>query len=203
MAITSINITQDNFIGDSNLLAVHSPIIFIITANFTGSAPEILYCKVLDNLDDELGVFKCIPYLDVLATSRQFLFIADGILKGFMEPFDDFVQTSGSVEYCPGFTKEFTLRFYGDPSYIITELPIVAIHASRQFGESVNTEDIFNNEARTYIFLENKQGYVYFYNSDEANVIGTNPGTASDVFVQSAGNPFTNSEGDKFTGLGN
>lgn len=182
MSITAIDIVQSNVTNDSNLMSVHSPLVFIVNATFTGSPPELLYCSVFNSDAEVLGLFKCIPYQDILSTIRQFIFVADSILRGFMEDFNDFVQSSGSIEYCDGITKEFTLKFW-EPMYFDVELDIVALHCVRQFGDDPNAENIFENEAQTYIGIENKPVYLYFYNDDTSNIISTDPGLPESILL--------------------
>lgn len=200
MAITAVNISQDNIQDESNLVAVHSPLIFLVNADYTGAAPEVLYCDVYDSDDVLLGRFKCIPYVDLTSTLRQFMFIADSILRGFMESFDDEVQSGGSIEYVDNITKEFTLEFLDTTEAFTDTVDIVACHAVRQFGEDPNMETIFWNEAKTYYGYENKPVYVYIYNDNIGNIVGTTPGETGfeyaldyddEIFTDAVDDPFT------------
>jgi hypothetical protein len=175
MAITAVNIAQNNIVGDSNLMAVHSPLIFLINASYSGASPENFYCKVYDEDDTLLGTFKCIPYLDILATLRQFMFIADSILRGFMYDFSDELQSAGSLEHIEDMTKIFKLEFGDFVTAFTDEITIVALHSNRQFGEDINQTEIFNNEDKTYYGYEGKPVYMYIYNDSEANSITTVP----------------------------
>jgi len=175
MAITGIDIYQDNKVGDSDLMAAHSPLTFLIDVTYTGAVPDVLYCDLYDETPTLLATFKCIPYQDLLATERRFLFIADSIIRGYMESFDDFVQSENSLVYVDGITKVFELKFR-DPDAGVSDESILftAIQASRQFGENPNLTDIFNNESQTYLAPLDGIVYVYFYNDDADAVLGIN-----------------------------
>ena len=203
MSISAYDMVQDNITNDSNLVSVHNPLVFKINVTYSSTAPEILYCKIYDDSSTLLGTFKCIPWQDILATVRQFIFVADGILRGLMDDFDDFQQSSGSIQYCDGMTKFFNIQFADFVTPIDSaEVDIVAIHAVRQFGSDQNAEDIFLNEAKTYIGAENKPVYAYFYNDDEANTVSINPGGGNDRFVDYDGSPFVDTDSNNFVGIG-
>ena len=180
MAITSIDIYQGNT-ENGNLISVHNPVSFIVTATYSATAPTLLYCDIYNADSELLGRYKCIPYVDVSGTQRQFIFIADIILRGFMDQYNDFVQSANIIEYCDGFTKEFNLIFTDDT--VSEELNIVVLHSARQFSQTVENTEVFNNEPLTYIGVEGEATYVYFYNDNETNVIGNNPGGSDDLVL--------------------
>lgn len=175
MAITNISIHEDNKVGDSDLLAVQSPLAFLVDVTYTGAIPDVLYCDVYDEDSVLLSTFKCIPYQDLLETERRFIFIADSILRGYMDVFDDFVQTVGSFVYVDGITKIFELKFR-DPDEGVPDESIIftAIHASKEFGENPNLSEIFNNESQSYLAPKDGVVYVYFYNDDTSNQVSVN-----------------------------
>jgi len=170
MAITSIESYQSNFTTD-NILSVHNPLSFIVNVSYTGNAPDVLFCDVYDKDDVLLSRFRCIPYLDVSASIRQFLFKSDGVFRGFMDDLDDVIQTSGTLLEIVSMTKEFKLDFTDDSESL--EIEIVAMHSSRQFSESPNLTGI--NESKTYCGTEGDPVYVYYYNSDEGDNISNIP----------------------------
>lgn len=186
MAITGISISQDNKVGDSDLLATQSPLVFLVDVTYTGLIPDVLYCDIYDKDSELLSTFKCIPYKDLLPTIRQFMFIADGILRGYMEDFNDFVQTENSLEYVEDITKIFELKFR-DPDAGVTDesITFTAIHAIRQFGENPNLSEIYNNDHDTYIAAKGKPCYVYFYNNNESNVLSIGSAGSTVKFVVS------------------
>ena len=61
MSITTISISQDNKVDESNLMAVQSPLIFLIDVTYSGDPPDILYCDLQDEDSVLLNTFKCIP----------------------------------------------------------------------------------------------------------------------------------------------
>jgi hypothetical protein len=202
MPVSSIDMVQTNITGVSNLMCVHNPLVFIFNATYSGTAPNLIYCRVYDIDDVLLGTYKCIPYAEVSGTIRQFIFIADSILRGLMDEFDDFVQTSGSLVHCEGFSKFFRLNFYVQYE-TETDLEIVALHGSRQYGDDPNAENIFENEAQTYITAEDKPVYMYIYNDDEDNVIGDDPGNLDEVILDYDDEEFADFDDELFTAITN
>jgi len=176
--ISLLEIYQENNIGSINLMAVHSPLIYLIDATFTGDAPDFIYCEVYDgtvSTGELLGEFRCIPYKDISSTKRRFLFIADSILRGYMDSFEDFEQTNDTLVYVENIVKRFTLNF-ADPDENATavESSIQGMNGVSQFGESPCKEDIYNNEDEMVVAVIGKPCYIYFYNNDKANVLDIN-----------------------------
>jgi hypothetical protein len=178
--VSQIELVQSNVYPGSNLICVHNPIVFIANATYSGEPPNTLDCIIKDENEVTLGTYKCIPWLDIGATTRQFIFVADQILRGFMGSFDDFIQSDGSLEYCEGFTKKFHIYFNKYQEVISVGMYIVALQGVRQFGDDLNAIEIFNNVAKTYIGAANKPVYVYCYNDNIANDISINPGSNLD-----------------------
>jgi len=173
MAISTLTIFQDNKVGDSNLMPIHSPLIFLVDAEYTGADPYFIYCKIYNDDDQLLGIFKCIPYKDLTTAKRRFMFIADTVLQGYMEDFEDTEQSESSFIHIENITKVFKIEFTdpeenADP----VEINITTIHGIRQFGNAPNLNEIFNNETETIFAYKNKPCYVYFFNDNEDNVIG-------------------------------
>lgn len=174
MAVTLLTVIQDNkVISGSDLLCVHSPLIFIIDAEYTGTAPDAIYVKVQDvPAYTLLGTYKLIPYLDTSSTHRQFIFIADAIIRGLMEDFPDFVQSGQSLVPVADIIKKFSLVFIDTLEAVMgLEVIFMALCATRQFGDNPNAIEIFNNDVDTYHGAVNKPVYVYFYNDLATNVI--------------------------------
>ena len=172
MAILTLTISQNNKVGSSDLMAVHSPLIFLVDVEYSGTDPYFIYVDIYDIDDALLGTFKCIPYLDLLPTIRQFMFIADSVLRGYMDLFNDQIQTNNSFIHIPAITKVFKLVFR-DPDGVATdaETTITAIHAASQFGENQNLSSIYLNETQEYLCGVNLPVYVYFYNDSELNTV--------------------------------
>jgi hypothetical protein len=180
MPVSSIDLIESNYTGNSNLICIHNPVIFIVQANYIGAAPEYLEALLYDEDDVLLGTFRCIPYLDVTTTSRQFIFVADQIMRGYMGNFDDVLQTGGSLEYIEDRTKVFKLRFQKYMEAITGEYVVVALHGVRQFGDDQNAVSIYNNEPQVYYGAEDMPVYVYFYNNDPDAYISMTIGGGSD-----------------------
>jgi hypothetical protein len=176
MSITSVNISQSNITDNCNLVSVHNPLIFLVDVAYNSAVPELLKVDLLDNEDTLLETFACIPYLDTTGL-RQFAFIANDILKGYMGSFNDFVSAEKVLEYCEGITSEFKLKFY-DPAddTIKDEVSFVAMHSARQYGDTPYLESIYLNENETYIAGAKMPVYVYIYNNNTENVITVNTG---------------------------
>lgn len=179
MSITSITIAQDNKVGASDLLPIHSPLVFLADAEYTGEYPTSIFVDVIAD-GDVIDTFRAIPYRDLLANLRQFAFVATDVLKTILGPLDDFFQPMESLAYVNGFTKVVTLRFY-DPGNEATmdEVTVTLCHGAVQFGQQPNLESIYINEAQTYFGPDNKLVYVYFYNDDPNNILtidNENPG---------------------------
>lgn len=176
MAITSVTIVQDNIVDSVNLLSVHNPLVFLVDAAYAGSIPQGLNVGVYDSSDTLLDTFACIPYSDSTGV-RQFAFLANDILKGYMGQIEDFVSAEKVIEYVAGITSVFKLVFY-DPDVPETfdEVTFVAMHASRQISETPYLESIFTNQPETYYTGSNMPTYVYFYNDNELNIITVGSG---------------------------
>lgn len=168
MAITSITVIQDNKVDSKPLLSIHNPLVFIVEANYTSTAPDLLYVSESVNS----GVYSCIPYSDPQAGKRQFMFIADEIIRGLMGEFDDTVQADSSNELRANKTLDVTLTFY-DPTTPATNCTIdfIAIHGTRQFGENPCLEEIYDNEDENYVGVVGSPCYCYFFNDNASNVI--------------------------------
>lgn len=171
MAITGLTIIKSNVTSESNLVAVHSPLSFIVEATYTGAAPDIGTVTAGIYSDGELlGSFRCNVLKDVIPGIRQFYFRADAILRGYMEDFNDFVQGENSFVPVDYITKEFKIIFAVNGVTPLPEVEFVACHGARQFGESENMEDIATNQENTYLAVKGEPVYVYFFNGDDALV---------------------------------
>lgn len=171
MAITSVTISQNNFIGSSDLLPVHSTLVFIADVAYSGAVPDVLYVDISD-VGGVLETYRAIPYKDPLSTLRQFAFIANDVIKGLMGGFDDELQLNESLVYIEDITKTLILKFY-DPDDEDTNDTLIAtfIHGAAQFGENPNFDSIYDNDSDTYLVPSGSFAYLYFYNEAEANVL--------------------------------
>lgn len=178
MAITNIAIYQDNKVGGSNLVPIHSPAIFIVSVTYTDTAPTSIFVQLLDSNSQILGTYRAVPLEDVSTSIRRFMFIANEIVKSLMGDFNDQFQALESFVYIPNVTKQITLKFY-DPQHteVNASTTIDFIHGASQIGEYPNKPNVFNNSADTYFALKDTFCYVYFYNDNVNNVINVVPPT--------------------------
>lgn len=170
MAISAITIEQDNKVGNSDLLPVHSPLVFIVNVAYDGISPTVIYTDVeVDGLVVE--TFKMIPYKDPLETLRQFCFVSNDVIKGLMDPFDDTFQTMESLVHIPEITKRCKLTFYEpeNKATMFAETTVTFAHGAVQFGDEPNLRAIYQSDTNTYLGAVGEIVYVYFYNEDPAN----------------------------------
>jgi hypothetical protein len=201
MAITGIAITQDNVVNGSNLEPIHSDLIFIADITYTGDTPDVIHVEVRDDADILLDTYKAIPYKDLLATVRQFVFIANEPLKSLMESFDDFFQLNETLIFVEDITKIFKIRFL-DPDTPATfdEIKVDIVHGASQFGENPNLDSQFNNESDIYYAAEDGIVYVYFYNDDPANTVDVDDSVLTEGNAQDFDNAiFTDFDDEIFT----
>ena len=185
MAINSITISQDNIYDNSKLLPIHSPLIFLVDVDYTGAAPTEVFVDLTTITEGLIGSYRCVPFKDLLSTVRQFAFVANDIIKGFMDDYDDIFQLNESFIPIPEITKTINLKFY-DPDTPATsdENTFTFIHGAAQFGETPNLTAIHNNENDTYYCALNDIVYVYFYNDNEGNTITIGDGNLTVDFAQ-------------------
>jgi hypothetical protein len=171
MSVTSLTLSQENTKLGIDLLSVHNPLSFIVDAVWTGTAPVECKCNIYDNENALLGTFFCIPYKDVLNT-RQFIFIADGIFKAYMDSFDDITSPEKVVHDIPQMTKFFKLVF--ETEGVQTETSFVGAHAVQQFGQTPQMENVYNNAPMRFIGCQDKPIYIYFYNTIDGAGVSVN-----------------------------
>ena len=111
MAITAVEIVQTNIVGDCDLLAIHSPLIFLANATYNTAPPDNLYLFIYDKDDVLLGSYKSLPNRDISPTVRQFRFRADQVLRQWLRPMEDFTQADNTLIEVPDMTKQFKIKF--------------------------------------------------------------------------------------------
>lgn len=111
MAITAVDIVQDNITGGCDLLNIASPLVFLVDATYNTAPPDNLYARLYDSSDVLLGTYRCMPYKDMSGTVRRFAFAADEILRQYLPPIDDFTQSGNTLEFISAMTKHFKLKF--------------------------------------------------------------------------------------------
>ena len=115
MAITAVEIVQTNIVGDCDLLAIHSPLIFLANATYNTAPPDNLYLFIYDKDDVLLGSYKSLPNRDISPTVRQFRFRADQVLRQWLRPIEDFTQADNTLVEVPDMTKQFKIKFSNLP----------------------------------------------------------------------------------------
>lgn len=192
MAITSIDITQDNVTGGSNLLAVQSPVTFLAEAAWTTAAPDSINVEILDPDDNLIDTYKAIPYSDASGV-RTFAFQASLAIRSILGSFDDFEQDADTWAYCEGLTGRYKIKFV-DPDTPATydEVLIDFAHAARQFGQGCNLLDQFGNDFDFYLAPKDGVAYVYFYVSNAGATVKV------EEYTEDSGAIENNFEGDLF-----
>ena len=179
MAITDITLvtTESNY-----PIAVHSPFYIIWQAVYSGAVPTSLTVEISeDGITYETG-FKAIPYLDPLATVRQFMFRCDAIVRGFMTEFEDVPQSENSLLFLDDFSKKLWIRAKDDTGLIVSEFEGVFLAGVRQFGTNEVMSDI--NENKDYIAAKAMPCYLYFFNDNASNVITVGQSTLQLVIAE-------------------
>jgi hypothetical protein len=184
MAITGVTINQNNFVGSSDLLPVHSTLVFLVDVNYSGAVPDVLLVDISDD-SGVLATYRAIPYKDPLSTQRQFAFVANDVIKGLMGEFDDELQLNETLVYVEDITKTLDLKFY-DPDNETTNDQVTAtfIHGAAQFGENPNFDAIYNNETDTYLVPSGSFAYVYSYNESEGNTLTIGDANLQEVVAE-------------------
>ena len=169
---SKIDIVQNNVTELTNLLSVHNPISFLANVTYVGQAPEHITVFLSDENNNELGTFSAIPYKDINANTRQFIFIADKIVRSYLNEFYDYRSELNVLEFVPNITKVMNIWFIDDYTGTYDFCKFVACHASRQFGENQNMIDIEKNQDKhTYIATVGEVVYCYYYSAREGDGI--------------------------------
>jgi len=175
MSITTLQIIQDNKSGNSDLIPAHSPISFIVRAQFTGTTPETLNIKLIDDDGNILDSLNAIPYRDLSSNVRDFIFIASKLIISFLPKFDDILEPLESFEFVENIIKNITIRFEDiENENMFVEIPLNFCNAVKQTGEFPNLIEQFNNLPDIYFCPSGFFCYVYFYNDNELNNIEIN-----------------------------
>lgn len=205
MPVSDVTIYQDNISGAVNIMAVHSPLVFLIDVTYTGAAPTLLCDVTIDGVNpiSEDATFQCVFHSDQSPTVRRFMFRADSLLRGFMEDFEDFVQTAEAVSEVYKTKQDFTLVFYDSLEAASDSLDIIAFAARRQFGQTPAITEIYNNQDALYIAGQDKPVYVYFFNSQsEGTDVTVTDGTTTYHLVSGGKEVILNEDLDAWDGSG-
>ncbi len=173
MAITSITITQDNIVNGSNLVPIHSPVVFLAEVVYTGlTPPDFLYIDILDKDSNLLDTVKSFKESDQSSTISTYSFIANDFVKSVMPDFGDFDQTNDTLVYCENMTKQLYVKFY-DPDTPATNDSVLIdfAHAVKQLGNYPNLEEVFYNFSNTFYAKKDSNVYSYYYNRTVGTII--------------------------------
>lgn len=206
MPVSDVTITQDNIVDSVNIFGVHSPLIFIIDVTYTGAAPTLLCDVTVDGVNpiSEDATFQCVYHSDLTPTVRRFMFRADSLLRGFMEDFEDFVQTAEAVSEVFKTKQNFTLVFYDEDETYSDSVAIIAFAARRQFGQTPAISEIYNNQDTLYIAGQDKTVYVYFFNSEaDGEDVTITDGTTTYHLATGGKEVILNEDLDTWAGTGN
>lgn len=172
MAVTSIEIVQDNVIGDVNLMAAHNPLVFIARATWDTEAPEEIFAYVIYDIYANADKYRAIFYQDYSETERDFLFIADEPIRKRLEDVEEYDQSVNQIISVINLSEEITIRF--DIELIIADdVDIEACNIARDFENEngATLVDLYNNESLYYVGAIGKDLYLYWYNNNAGNTI--------------------------------
>lgn len=166
MAITAIEIIQDNLVNGCELLSVHNPLVFIARATFTGDKPDYLYVNI------NSVQYKAIYLRDESLTERDFYFIADEVLRKELGKIEDINQTTDTILSISNLSKELTIEF-SDGDLITDSVTFTAVNGARDFESLTGAEMVAecDNESKYYIAAVGEKYYLYWYNDDANNDI--------------------------------
>lgn len=177
MSLAISEIVQSNISDSSDVISIHNPIVYIVTCEYIGedtpeSIPVYIYSLNRTSQEYELkGTYKAMPYNDVDSTHRQFIFVANQILRGYMSSFDDYCINGDVVSYHGEMSVDFRINFIN----LTWGIEFTALHAVRQIGENQNLTDVYSNDAgNVYYTGVGMPVYVYYWNYDENAEINDN-----------------------------
>ena len=193
--MATISIIQDNKIDGWELLSCHNPLCFIAEVDYDGLTPDFIDVELLSG-STSIAKMKAISFKDSAPKSRQFIFIADAIIRGAMPDFNDEVQGSNTLIHIENITKEFQIVFtYED---LTASTSFVACNASSQFGDEFGACLKNINLPTTYTAGEGGVVYIYMYNWDENNVITMDTNIQTGYALNSNLDIFTDSNNNRF-----
>lgn len=173
MAISSIEITQDNIVSGCDLLAVHNPLVFIAEVTYSGDAPDFVYVRIETGSD--LDDYKAIYLDDISGIKRRFYFVADEILRSYLPELSDTVQTANTTIEINNLTTDITLSFRESlTGGVVSDLlTFTIVHAARDFQaeNGASMVDICNNESKYYVTGLDQSLYLYAYNDNASNKV--------------------------------
>ena len=206
MAINTLEIVQDNKVWNSNLLSICNPLSFICQAFYSGQSPDWIYCDLsIDGV--KVGTYKAIAYKDLTGTLRQFIFIADDVVRGLMaksfgdNSLSDFNQSSTTLQYVDNLTKEITITFR-DPANDLVNASFLfdACLAASQYTDVTGANMLaqYTNQTDVYYCAKGGVCNVYFYNDNVNNVLSINGLVETFYAIDANDDVFTDANNDKY-----
>ena len=193
--MAELRIIQDNKVDEWELLSVHNPLCFIAEVDYDGLTPDFIDVE-LKSGGDSIVKMKSISFKDSAPKSRQFIFVADSVIRGAMPDFNDEVQGSETLIHIENITREFQVVFTHEN--LTASTSFVACNASSQFGDEFGAcmKDI--NDPKVYTAGENGVVYLYMYNWDENNVITMDTNIQTGYALNSNLDIFTDNNSNRF-----
>ena len=171
MAITACAIIQDNIISGKALLSVCNPLTFIIQCTYVMPPPDFISVTI-KRADNQIMFEGIAPvYSDVSAGVRQYIFVADQILRGMItteKSLEDVIipayPTAGYnalIDYCYYFNIIFTAGSFTDSTTFF------GLYGSNQFGSSPCEVDLYDEADATFIAYKDYPVYLYYFDYDD------------------------------------
>lgn len=161
MAITKLEIIQDNIVSNVKWLTINNRLCFICSATYTGVTPSSITVYLMVGQGAVSQQYKAIPLKDISSTERYFIFFAEPYIKAFIPPFEDQLQTIG-IEY--NVTPSLVVvEFIDWANDLNVSVQFYALNGARQLNNpnGACAVDLWNNEYNTFIGVTG--GYVYIY----------------------------------------
>lgn len=170
MAITAIDVFENNIENGVNLMAIHNPLTFIAEVTYTNTAPDTLQVVLTDD-NTNYYTYDCVYYADISLTKRQFIFIADEVLRSFLPTVADVGQGSDTIVNS-NITNVVSI-YFTDGVTESTPFSITICHAARDYTDlnGALMVDEYNNETKRYTGIVGELVYQYWYNDDANNDI--------------------------------
>lgn len=166
MSVTSIAITQDNIVSGCNLLAAHSPLVFLIEA--TGSDfPDYLTVNIKDG-STTIDTFKAVAYQWV-AGGQIYIFNADRILRAFMPSIDDQSQADDTISRCTYTGRKLTIE--ATHELLSDSVEIIPYVAARQRGQTEALTEIYENNTEKTFCFKDRYFYLHYYQQLDASIV--------------------------------
>jgi len=170
MAVSNVTVSQTNIVEGASILSCHNPLIFLITATYTGTPPA--WCRAYVMGFDSV-LYNCLYLRDESATERTFYLVADEILRGHIGALANFDQSEDTLLQCKYLDALLTLYFEVEGAIAPVTVTATMVNASKDF-ESITGAcmvDEYTNVTKTYVAQKNEMVYLYWFNDNAENEI--------------------------------